>query len=147
MAHTRRHLLKGIAAGSALMALPKVALASRAEADALLKKLLNGAAIQPGKVNINLPMVVDNGANVPMTITVDAPMTPELWVQKLHVVGDGNPLPFVATYHFTAQGKAEISTRIRLSQSQRVRAVAVLSDGTAWGATFDAKVTLGGCGG
>ena len=42
-------------------------------------------------------------------------------------------------------GRAQVSTRIRLADSQKVVAIAKLSDGSFWSATADVVVTLAAC--
>ena len=42
-------------------------------------------------------------------------------------------------------GRAQVSTRIRLADSQKVTAIARLSDDTFWSATADVVVTLAAC--
>ena len=145
---TRRAVLAGIGAGAAALAVaPGPALADKAAADEFLSKLLAGAKPQDGKVRIKLPQIAENGNTVPFTVSVDSPMTEADHVKAIHVVADGNPLPAVASFYFTPTGKAEVSMRMRLGKTQDVRAVALLSDGTAWQVSQEIKVTIGGCGG
>jgi len=144
----RRDVLAGIAAGAAIITVtPKLALADKAEADAMITKLTEGAKPQDGKVKIKLPQIAENGNTVPFTVTVDHPMTAASYVKAIHVVADGNPSPGVASFYFTPTGKAEVSMRMRLGKTQDVRAIAVLSDGSAWQVAQEIKVTIGGCGG
>lgn len=135
-----------IAALAALGLAPRAALAGRAEADALAAKLTGGAKAQEGKVRLKIPQVAENGNSVAFTVAVDHPMTPSSWVKAIHVIADDNPRPEIASFHFTPQGRAEVSSRLRLARSQTVRAVAILSDGTAWETRQEVKVTIGGCG-
>ncbi len=144
----RRTVLAGIGAGAAVLAAgPRVALADKAEADATIAKLLGGAKVQEGKVKISLPQIAENVNTVPFTVTVDSPMTEASYVKEIHVVAEGNPTPLVASYRFTPTGKAQVSMRMRLGKTQDVRAVALMSDGTAFEAKQEIKVTIGGCGG
>ena len=144
----RRAVLAGIGAGAAALAVaPKLALADKAAADELISKVLGGIAPKDGKVKIKLPQIAENGNTVPFTISVDHPMTEASYVKAIHVLADGNPLPAVASFYFTPTGKAEVSMRMRLGKTQDVRAIALLSDGTAWQASQEIKVTIGGCGG
>ena len=46
-----------------------------------------------------------------------------------------------------ANGKAEVQFRMRMAETQNVIAVALMSDGSAWTAAREVKVTIGGCGG
>lgn len=144
----RRDVLAGIAAGAAIITVtPKLALADKAEADAMITKLTSGAKPQDGKVKIKLPQIAENGNTVPFTVTVDHPMTEASYVKAIHVLAEGNPSPGVASFYFTPTGKAEVSMRMRLGKTQDVRAIAVLSDGSAWQVAQEIKVTIGGCGG
>jgi sulfur-oxidizing protein SoxY len=134
-------------AGGALALLPRTALASRAEADEAALRLTGGLKPRDGKVHLKLPEIADNGNTVPFTVWVDHPMVPENYVKAIHILAHDNPLPQVASFHFTATGKAEVSGRLRLARTQEVRAVALLSDGSAWETRREVKVTVGGCGG
>jgi sulfur-oxidizing protein SoxY len=73
-------------------------------------------------------------------------MTPEDYVERVHIVVGGNPEPVAATYHLGIRaGKAEISTRIRLARTQTVLALAEMSDSTVRSAAASIVVTLGAC--
>ena len=114
----------------------------------LLKKLAGSRTVTPGKVKLHLPPIAENGNSVPLTVSIDNPMTPTNYVKVVHIVTENNPRPEVASFHFTpANGRAEVSTRIRLATTQHVFAYAELSDGSVWSDEAEAKVTIGGCGG
>lgn len=99
-----------------------------------------------GKVRIAAPEIAENGNSVPLTVTVDSPMTPTDYVRAIHIIADRNPQPGVASFLLTPDnGKAEVQLRMRLAESQTVIVVAELNDGSAWTATREVKVTLGGC--
>jgi sulfur-oxidizing protein SoxY len=146
---SRRGVLAGLSAAAAAVALaPSAAHATKAEADEAIAKLTGGAKpVDNGKVKIKLPEIAENGNTVPLTVSVEAPMTEASYVKTLHVMAEGNPSPQVASFHFTPTGKAEVYCRMRLGKTQDVRAVAVLSDGQVWEAKKEVKVTVGGCGG
>ncbi|TAN56637.1 MAG: thiosulfate oxidation carrier protein SoxY [Magnetospirillum sp.] len=145
----RRSVVLGLSAGACALALaPKAACAARAEADELIAKQTGGAKPQvDAKVRIKLPEIAENGNTVPFTVSVDHPMVEGNYVTAIHVVAEGNPSPQVASFHFTPTGKAEVYSRMRLAKTQEVRAIAVLSDGTALEGRKEVKVTVGGCGG
>ena len=85
---------------------------------------------------------------MPLSISVDAPMTDADYVSDVLVVSEGNPNPGVATFHFTPMsGKAEASTRIRLATTQNIVVVAKTSKGEFFTGQKLVKVTIGGCGG
>jgi sulfur-oxidizing protein SoxY len=114
----------------------------------LIKAFTGGKAPAPGKVKIDMPEIAENGNTVPMTISVDSPMTEQSYVKDVLVVADGNPRGGVVTFHFSpASGVAEANTRIRLAKSQKITAVARMNDGSLFTGSKDVKVTIGGCGG
>ena len=85
---------------------------------------------------------------MPITLSVESPMTKSDYVKRVLVVTDGNPRAAVATFHFSpSSGTAAASTRMRLIKTQNVIAVAEMSDGSFYMATKQVKVTIGGCGG
>ncbi len=132
--------------GAGILAGP--AMATPASADAALNKLTGGKPAKSGRVRIKMPPIAENGNTVPMTVSVDSPMTDGDYVKSVHVVADGNPNPNVASFHFSpASGKARITTRIRMIKTQNIIAVAEMSDGTLYRTVRNVKVTIGGCGG
>ena len=114
----------------------------------LIKKFTGGKQPTEGKVKLDLPEIAENGNTVPMTVSVDSPMTEAAHVTEVLVVGDGNPNGGMATFHFSPlSGAAEANTRIRLATTQNITAVAKMSDGSFFTASKQVKVTIGGCGG
>ena len=99
-------------------------------------------------MKLDLPEIAENGNTVPMTVTVESPMTEQSHVTEVLVLADGNPNAGVATFHFSpASGVAEANTRIRLAATQNIIAVAKMNDGSFVMASKQVKVTIGGCGG
>ena len=118
------------------------------DADEAIKKFTGGKAPVTGKVKLDLPEIAENGNTVPMTVTVESPMTEQSHVTDVLIVADENPRSGVATFNFSpASGVAEANTRIRLAATQDVIAVAKMSDGSFYMASKQVKVTIGGCGG
>lgn len=114
----------------------------------LIKKFTGGKEPAQGRVKLDVPEIAENGNTVPMTVSVDSPMTPQSYVTSVLVLADGNPRAGVATFHFTpASGVAEANTRIRLASTQNVIAIAKMNDGSFFQASKQVKVTIGGCGG
>ncbi|MGE0745696.1 MAG: thiosulfate oxidation carrier protein SoxY [Rhodospirillales bacterium] len=150
---TRRRVITIAAAAAVAAALPPLlrpsgAAATPAEAAAALAKLTGGRPTREGRIELRLPQIAENGNAVPMTVAVDSPMTAAEHVKAIHVVADGNPLPGVSSFRFTPlAGKAEVTTRLRLAQTQTVTAIAEMSDGTLYKVAHEVKVTIGGCGG
>lgn len=139
----RRDFLAGLAGA---LALPEAALAQVDPLDALVRIVTHGAPVRKGKVKIELPQLADNGNSVPMRITVDSPMTATDHVKSIHLYSERNPVPNMANFYLGPRaGRAEINSRVRLAGSQRVTAVAQLSDGTFWSDTAPIVVTLSAC--
>ena len=139
----RRDFLAG-AAGA--LALPGTAFAQVDPLDPLVRAFANGAAVRKGKVTLVLPQLADNGNSVPIRITVDSPMTEADHVNSIHLYSERNPVPNMANFYLGPRaGKAEINSRVRLAGSQRVTAVAKLSDGSFWYDAAPIVVTLSAC--
>jgi sulfur-oxidizing protein SoxY len=102
--------------------------------------------VRAGRVKLEVPPLVENGNTVPLTVSVTSPMTAEDHVKSIHVVVEKNPQPNVGNFVLGARaGRAQVSTRIRLADSQKIVAIAKLSDGSFWSATADVVVTLAAC--
>lgn len=141
---SRRGLLGAAAALAAVGS--GTAHATPAEVDDFLKKATGGAAMKDGKIVLEVPQIAENGASVPFTVKVESPMTEKDYVKEIHVAAEANPLPGVVTYRFTpASGRAEAQARMRLAKTQKITAVAVMSDGTVYRTQQEVKVTVGGC--
>jgi sulfur-oxidizing protein SoxY len=75
-------------------------------------------------------------------------MSDSQYVQVVHLLAPANPLPQIASFHFTAaSGKASVASRMRLAQTQEVMAIAQISDGAFFVVKRPVRVTVGGCGG
>ncbi len=146
---SRRSLLYGLAGGSlAAIALPLRAGATPAEADAATIRFIGSAKPTPGKITLKLPQIAENGNTVQYSVLVDSPMTDADYVKAIHVLADDNPFPEVASFYLSpANGKAEVTARMRMAKTMVVRALAVMSDGSVHEARQEVKVTIGGCGG
>lgn len=114
----------------------------------LIKAFTGGKEPMEGKVKLDVPQIAENGNTVPMTVSVDSPMTEQSYVKEVLVVADANPRGAVISFHFSPlSGVAEANTRIRLAETQNVIALAKMSDGSVYKASQEVKVTIGGCGG
>jgi sulfur-oxidizing protein SoxY len=147
---SRRQFL-GLAGGAAVMgAIPIVTLRPAEATPAMLasaiRNVVGGAVVQTGKVKIDVPPLVENGNTVPMTVSVTNPMTPDDYVKSIHVFNEKNPQPNIGNFYLGPRaGRAQISTRIRLADTQKIVAIARLSDGSFWSASADVVVTLAAC--
>lgn len=116
--------------------------------DEMAKKFTGGATPVEGKVKLDLPEIAENGNTVPITVSVESPMTDNDYIKEVIVLADGNPNAGVATFHFNpASGVAEANTRIRLANTQNIVAIAKTNDGKFYTGKKQVKVTIGGCGG
>jgi sulfur-oxidizing protein SoxY len=147
---TRRRFL-GLAGGAALSgAVPIVTLRPAEATPAMLasaiRNVVGEAPVRPGKVKLDVPPLVENGNTVPMTVSVESPMTADDYVKSIHVFNEKNPQPNIGNFYIgPAAGRAQVATRIRLADSQKVVAVAQLSDGSFWSTSIDVVVTLAAC--
>src|SRR2546428_10708914 len=148
---SRREFLKtagGVAAGLGLGAVIVVepARATPAEMQDAIRKGVGGARVTPGKVKLDLPPLIENGNTVPLTVSVESPMTETEHVRAVHVFTEKNPQPNVATFHLGPRaGRAKVATRVRLADSQNVVAICELSDGSFWSDSAGIIVTLAAC--
>jgi len=145
---TRRNVLIGaasLAAGAGLVSVSP-ARATPASMDAAIKKVVGSAPLRKGKVTLSLPPLVENGNTVSLEVSVESPMTPENHVKAIHIFNEKNPLPNVISARLGPRaGQGKLSTRMRLADSQRVIAVAELSDGSFWSDEVDVIVTIAAC--
>jgi len=141
----RRVVLQfGLAAGGLLLVRP--ARATRFEMQSAIADYASGAPVKPGKVMFDIPPLVENGNGVPITVSVDSPMTAADHVTGIAVFNERNPQRDVVRFTLGPRaGRAVVSTRIRLATSQQLVAVARLSDGTFWSQGVDVLVTLAAC--
>ena len=147
---TRRSALALSAGASAfaLAGMTGVAFASPEDTKAMMMEFTGGKEPATGTITLNAPEIAENGNTVPISVSVDSPMTAESYVESVVLYADGNPSPAVATFHFTPMsGEAAATTRMRLAKTQNVVAVAKMNDGSVFMDTKQAKVTIGGCGG
>jgi len=148
---SRREFLKaagGAAAGLGLGSVIAVApaLATPAEMQEAIRKVVGGARVTPGKVTLDLPPLIENGNAVPLTVTIDSPMTEAEHVRAVHVFTPKNPQPNVVSFHLGPRaGRAKLTTRVRLADSQNVVAICELSDGSFWSDSAGIVVTLAAC--
>jgi sulfur-oxidizing protein SoxY len=134
------------AAGAAAMITVRPALSTPDEMQAAIAKIVGNAKINAGKVKLDLPPLVENGNTVACSVSVESPMTPADYCKAIHVFNEHNPQPNVISVHLGPRaGRASIATRIRLSDTQKVTAIAEMSDGSFWSDTVEVIVTLGAC--
>ena len=149
--HRRRRVLLAGAGAGALTALSPLVRAQAPpgtpdELDAAIKAFTQGAPIKAGRVKLDISPIVDNGNSVPITISVESPMTPADHVKTIAMFNEKNPQRDVLRVALSPHaGKASVSSRIRLANSQKLVALAQMSDGTWWSHNVEVLVTLAAC--
>ena len=144
----RRTFLTSAAASAALvlLPLPVSAVSLDAEVAAAREAILNGRSPAADGVEIDAPATAENGAQVPVTIRVDSPMTDADHVTAIHILATANPVPGIGSFRLTPQlARAEVFTRIRLAEEQEFLVLAELSDGRVLQAAARTAVAVGGC--
>ena len=155
---SRRQFIKatGTACAALLMAgsMPSLVRKAFGEAPAeenikdVLKKHFGDRKIETAHVDIKAPIIAENGAVVPITVTSDLPMEKDNYVKKIYIYAEGNLQPYVASVELTpANGKAELALRIKMRKTSDVRAVFETNAGKLYQGSKSVKVTIGGCGG
>jgi sulfur-oxidizing protein SoxY len=131
----------------ALLALP-FAVVARAD-DALstaIREAIGDKPVTDGGILLRVPSLAENGGQVPLGIVVESPMTPQDHVTAIHVFASRNPTPGVATFRLTPLlARAEVQTRIRLAEDQRLIVLAETSTGRVMRASAEMRVGAGGC--
>ena len=146
---TRRRILKAVAAltvGASAVQIIRPTGATPAAMQAAIRTVVGENQINRGKVTLDIPPLVENGNTVACSVAVDSPMTAADYVRAIHIFNEKNPQPNVIGVHLGPRaGRAKVSTRIRLADTQRVIAIAELSDGSFWSDSVDVVITLGAC--
>ena len=105
-----------------------------------------GKPVQRGRVKLQIETLVDNGNLVPVAVQVDSPMSAADHVVSIGIFNDRNPQRDVAVFSLGPRaGKALVGTRMRLATSQKLAALARMSDGSVWMDTADVVVALAAC--
>jgi len=152
MREKRRLLLKGLLGfttmAAAMTAMPRLAMAKwskafdNASVEGALTDLYGDAALTTSEaITLKVPEIAENGAVVPVTVK-----TKMANVTNISIFADKNPQPLAASFTLPEGTAAEVSIRIRLGETQVVRAV-IEADGKLYTTEKEVKVTIGGCGG
>ncbi len=148
---TRRETMSLSAGAIALMiagAHTVPAMAGTGETDAAVKAFTGGTEPEVGVIKLKAPEIAENGNTVPISVSVESPMTKDDYIESVAIFAEGNPNPEVVTFNFTPRsGEAAATTRMRLAKTQNVVAVAKTSTGKVYMDKREVKVTIGGCGG
>jgi sulfur-oxidizing protein SoxY len=148
---TRRNFLAGassviVGLGAARILAVSPALATPETLASAIREITGGGALQSGKIKLEIAPLVENGNSVSVTVNVDSPLTPADHVKSIYILNEKNPQSNVAAFHLGPRaGRASVTTRIRLADSQMVVAVAKMSDGSLWSDRAQVIVTIAAC--
>ncbi len=138
-----------VGSGIALALLPVLPRAAIADPDDLVKtmaEITRGITPKIGRVKLTMPELAENGNLVSLQVVVDSPMTDADHVKLIHVLSEKNPIVPIARFHLNPRsGRARVGTNIRLATTQRVVALAEMSDGSFWQGEQSVIVTLAAC--
>ncbi len=121
--------------GSAKAQVDKLTITGLAEArlrsfEEMVRPFVQSQDLKKERVTLSLPMLADNGHMVPLSLKVESPMTEASHITHVYLISQRNPVPLMAKFVMGPwSGRADLSTRVRLSGNQSVVALARLSDG------------------
>ena len=143
---SRRRALGVLASGACLLVI-RPTMATPDELALTLRETFGDRSINRGRVKLEMPRLAENGSVVPVTVSVDSPMTPQDYVKSIHLFASENHLPRVLEVQLGPwNGKGVFSSRVRVARSQPITAVAVMSDDTVWSAAVNVEVVTSECG-
>jgi len=135
-----------LAGAAAVTLVPFAAEATPEAMAAAIREVTGGAPLRAGGMTLDMPPLIENGNAVPLTVSVDSPMTPDNYVKAIHVFNEKNPQPHVFNAWLSpVNGRATVATRIKLADTQKVIAVAETSKGEFLTASAEVIVTLAAC--
>lgn len=140
---TRRRAIVQAAAGWIVL---RPAHATEATLEQAVAAWAAGTKPRDGRIAIDVAPLVENGNAVPITLTVASPMTAADHVREIALFNELNPQRDIARWQLgPVNGRAEVSTRIRLATTQQLAALARMSDGSVWQHRVEVIVTLAAC--
>lgn len=144
---SRRKVLQHGMAGVGLVLLSPFSWASEAwqQLDAV-QHLLNGETPNTQGLTLDLPHVSEDGSAVPLGIKFDGELADNDYLTDIHLFATGNPQPEIATFRLGELSRyPEISTRVRLNETQHVVAVANTHQGQTFAVSQEVRITVSGC--
>jgi sulfur-oxidizing protein SoxY len=129
----------------AASALPAAAV-DPADFKAVFADVTRGVTPKMGRVRLTMPELAENGNVVSTLVEVQSPMTPQDHVKTVHLLSEKNPQTLLFRAHLSPRsGRARIATNVRLADTQRIVAIAEMSDGSLWMGEARVLVTLAAC--
>jgi len=126
----------GLWLGSAKAQVDKLTITGLSEArlrtfEEMVRPYVQNQNLKKEAVTLSLPMLADNGHMVPLSLKIDSPMTEASHITHVYLISQRNPVPLMAKFVLGPwSGRADLSTRVRLSGNQSVIALARRSDGS-----------------
>jgi sulfur-oxidizing protein SoxY len=143
---SRRRALGALLAGASLLVV-RPATATPDELTGALRETFGDRPMRRGRVRLEMPRLAENGSVVPVTVSVDSPMTQRDYVKSIHLFSEKNHVPWMLQVQLgPCNGRARLASRVRVATSQQITAVAELSDDTLWSAAVDVEVVTSECG-
>lgn len=99
-------------------------------------------------INIRLPLIAEDGANVPVVISMENhPMEPDHYIRSMRMFNFNDPIVSKGLYVFTPLlGMAYLATQLRMDGGDtRLFVVCECTQHGRWAAAETLKVSLGGC--
>ena len=144
--HRRDLLTYALTCGTGGLLLSLLPIPLTAQVKQTLASVYGTRPIESGRVQLKIPALAENGHSVALTVTVQSPMTAADYVSEIRIFAPKNPVPQLARYQlYPGTGKAAVSSRIRLSDTQVITAVAAMHDGSLWAGSTETIVTLAAC--
>jgi sulfur-oxidizing protein SoxY len=144
---TRRRLLQSAAAVALVPWLPANAAADELPEIPALTAFLAGRKPRLARVHLTLPQLADNGQTVPMKVSVDGPFAPGPRVTAINLFSEANP--GARRWRYSSSRWRWIAPKsIRgcaFATTQRIVAVATMSDGALYATAAEVIVTIAGC--
>jgi sulfur-oxidizing protein SoxY len=138
--------LGAAATGAQAQLTPNLAALRKAALEEAVRKVVGSSVPRAGRVKLDLPPLIENGNSVPLTVTVESPMTAADHVRAIHVFTEKNPQPnVISAWLGPRSGRARLATRARIADTGTVIAVAQMSDGSFWSDRVEVVVTLSAC--
>lgn len=95
---------------------------------------------------LELPLVAEDGGSVSLAVRFEGNLEEGEHIESLRLFAPGNPRPEIVDFTLSAlTNPVDLATRVRLSESQQVVALALTNQDRAFIATREVRVTVSGC--
>jgi len=112
----------------------------------MVQPIVKEALLLNKDLQIEAPRLADNGSLVPIQIQVQSPMSEQDHVTHIYLLSQRNPVTQMAVFQLGPwNGRAEVSTRVRLAGTQEIVALARLSNGEFRYKQMEVIVTESAC--